>query len=81
MDYESFANILIHGQPKKVIISLLHSVILVREEKDMDSPISIVCMDGLSAKKIYEPCPSRGYGIEITHRDEIYQPKKFYLES
>lgn len=44
----------------------------------MEKPVSIICLDGLSAKQIFEE--DRGYGIEISHRDEIYIPKKFYLK-
>lgn len=78
-EFSSFANIYVNDvRPKKVIISLLNSVLLVCEEKDLSTPISIVCLDGLSTKKIFDE--EKGNGIEITHRDEIYTAKRFYLK-
>lgn len=61
-----------------MVISLLQSVLVICEEKNLEKPVSIICLDGLSAKQIFEE--DKGYGIEISHRDEIYTPKKFYLK-
>jgi len=45
----------------------MHSILLVFDENNLKFPLSIVCMDGLSAKKISEE--GKGFGIEISHRD------------
>lgn len=40
-------------------------------------PYMLICLDGLIAKPLFEE--SNGYGIEISHREGIYESKRFYL--
>lgn len=62
---------------KKVIVYLLNSVLIFCEETDLESPILIVCLEGLSVKDNFDK--NLGDYIEITHRDDIYPVRKFYL--
>ena len=50
---------------------------IVCEEEDPENPIMIICLEGLSVKKMFEP--TNGHGIEISHRDGIYPMKKFFF--
>ena len=37
----------------------------------------IICLQGLTVKKIFDP--ANGNGIQIYHRDGIYQGKTFFF--
>lgn len=62
---------------KNVFISLLHSVLIVCEEQNLENPILIVCLDGLEAKATFTD--SFGPGVELSHRDGFYQTRSFYF--
>ena len=62
---------------KDVLITLLHSSLIVCEQNDRENPVLIICFDGLAVKPIYKE--ENGHGIEITHRDGIYQSRIFYF--
>lgn len=42
-------------------------------------PVYIVCLDGLSVRKLFDQ--KMGFGIEISHRDNIYPLKVIYLKN
>ena len=44
-------------------MSLLNNIIIVCEESEQDSPIMIICLEGLVTKSIFDE--TFGYGIEI----------------
>lgn len=39
----------------------------------------MICLEGLTAKRIYEL--DNGFGFEISHRDGIYEEKKIFLKN
>ena len=59
-------------------MSLLNNIIIVCEESEQDSPIMIICLEGLVTKSIFDE--TFGYGIEISHRDGFYESKKFFMK-
>ena len=61
----------------RVKVRLLHSILVVEEEEEPQSVLQIICLDGLAVKKIYEV--ENGFGIEISHRDGIYEERRIFF--
>lgn len=39
----------------------------------------MICLEGLSVRRIFEI--DNGFGIEVSHRDGVYQDKKFFFKN
>ena len=65
------------GKMFRVKVRLLHSILVVEEEEEPQSVLQIICLDGLAVKKIYEV--ENGFGIEISHRDGIYEERRIFF--
>lgn len=63
----------------KVKLYLQHSILVVCQEKRLEKPIMIICLEGLAVRRIYDM--ENGFGIEISHRDGIYVEKKIYFKN
>ncbi len=46
---------------------------------DLEHPLIIICLDGLSVRRIFEE--TIGFGIEISHREGYYQDKKIFFDN
>ena len=57
----------------------LDSTIIICKETNTYHPIMIVCLDGLEVKRTFDK--NKGFGIEITHRDGLYDSKTVYLKN
>lgn len=73
----SKARLLKDNKMKKVVIFLLNSILIFCEESQLDTPVLIVCLEGLVVKDIFEE--GNGYGVEIYHREDLYPTRKFFL--
>lgn len=45
---------MLSNSSEKVVISLLHSTLIVTNENDFESPLLIICLEGLAARPIFE---------------------------
>lgn len=63
----------------KVKLFLVNSILVAADNSKPERPISVICFDGLTVKRVYEL--ENGFGFEITHRDGIYIPKRIYLKN
>lgn len=73
----SKAKLIKENKFKKVVIFLLNSILIFCEESQLETPVLIVCLEGLTVKDIFEE--GHGYGIEIYHREDLYPTRKFFV--
>ena len=64
--------------PHKAMLFLHHSVLVVTNWREHQSPIDIICLDGLAVRRCYEE--KYGYGVEISHSHCIYPEKRIFLK-
>ena len=69
----------IEGQLLEVILMLQNSVLVVSPATALESPLFVLCLDGLSVRPIYED--DNFFGIEVNHKDGYYQANSIYFES
>ena len=71
---------LVEGDNKtKVRLFLVNSILVAADHNRHERPISVICLEGLTVKRVYDL--QNGFGFEVTHRDGIYIPKRIYLKN
>lgn len=53
-------------------------MLVVCKEKRPETPSRVICLDGLAVRKTFDL--ANGFGFEISHRDGVYENKKFFLK-
>lgn len=77
VEMNSKARYIREGKAVKISLHYLNSVLIVCEEKDAQTPVMIICLEGLIVRGVFDE--SNGNGIEINHRDGQYPTKQFFF--
>ena len=57
----------------KVQALLIHSIIIIAHDDQLDEPYETICLEGLAVDIV--DTKDQGHGIAITHRDGLYSKR------